>query len=640
MPRVRRRTQYSDVIRRTYIRVRHSIFRIFCYTLYNIDIVHCILLLLHTLPFSLFTMTSQMSSRRRGNWCRNYFPGDPRYASCTLKAPAEEFAKLATSEYLCGNVLDCILQSTALPIQDIGNEAIIPPMIGSLGSMGFITARNDKASVTTKDVDTDLHWKNCCDDITKLRIKLSSFINNNATPSHPQRLIIPVVDDPMITGGHFFVACFDFCVHHPDFFVAITIYDSLERKGTRIRSKDFAADIVKKINFFFNTFILHNFKVSLRQSDTDLLRLAQYEGCPRQLNGHDCGIFAVVTVLHLVERIELTPTSFTQADVTKARSLLAKTLRSDVFLLRSSLFRDCFPLLRGRNVVDAMGVEVIHNHLLCESNRRKTRSTNALLLEGLGNSAVNAIDLCWQDDIVLEEPPKAPPRNAGNKRRAGVANDEKVAVNAAKKRGANNATAKDEKANANAAKKRGVKNATAKDKKANANAAKKRGTNNNTTAKDEKTNANAAKNEGSTSDDTNQKDDVLLYRILHNSKVDSFEDLLDVAPFIEEYETLSGNRLRIQQSVIDKFRLYRCCSHVQCPFRLRFSRKGRVDGRFVLSSTNPKHSTVPQSNRAVDGRKLKKRRQGEMLDEIITRVQKTKDGLPVPADVIKTATNT
>ena len=220
------------------------------------------------------------------------------------------------------------------------------------------------------------------------------------------------------------------------------------------------------------------------------------------------------------------------------------------------------------------------------------------------------------------------------------ANDEKVAVNAAKKRGANNATAKDEKANANASKKRGVKNATAKDKKANANAAKKRGTNNNTTAKDEKTNANAAKNEDSTTDDTNQKDDVLLYRILHNSKVDSFEDLLDVAPFIEEYETLSGNRLRIQQSVIDKFRLYRCCSHVQCPFRLQFSRKGHVDGRFVLSSTNPKHSTVPQSNRAVDGRKLKKRRQGEMLDEIITRVQKTKDGLPVPADVIKTATNT
>ena len=49
---------------------------------------------------------------------------------------------------------------------------------------------------------------------------------------------------------------------------------------------------------------------------------------------------------------------------------------------------------------------------------------------------------------------------------------------------------------------------------------------------------------------------------------------------------------------------------------------------------------MPQSNRAVDGRKLKKRRQGEMLDEIVTRVQKTKDGLPVPADVIKTATNT
>ena len=89
-----------------------------------------------------------------------------------------------------------------------------------------------------------------------------------------------------------------------------------------------------------------------------------YMGCPLQLNGSDCGIFAVATVLHLVERIDFTSTSFTQADVTKARSLLAKTLRSDVFLLRSSVLRDCFPLLRGRHIVDATGVEVIRNHLV------------------------------------------------------------------------------------------------------------------------------------------------------------------------------------------------------------------------------------------------------------------------------------
>jgi hypothetical protein len=49
---------------------------------------------------------------------------------------------------------------------------------------------------------------------------------------------------------------------------------------------------------------------------------------------------------------------------------------------------------------------------------------------------------------------------------------------------------------------------------------------------------------------------------------------------------------------------------------------------------------VPQPNRAVDGRKLKKRRQGEILEEIVTRVQQTKEGLPVAADVMKTGSNT
>jgi hypothetical protein len=34
--------------------------------------------------------------------------------------------------------------------------------------------------------------------------------------------------------GHFFVACFDVSVHHPNFFVEISFYDSLERAKKRI----------------------------------------------------------------------------------------------------------------------------------------------------------------------------------------------------------------------------------------------------------------------------------------------------------------------------------------------------------------------------------------------------------------------
>jgi Ulp1 family protease len=114
-------------------------------------------------------------------------------------------------------------------------------------------------------------------------------------------------------------------MHHPEFFVAITCYDSLKHAAKLIEERGIAADIVKKMNFFFKTFVLHD-KASLRQSDTDVIQLAQYKACPMQLNGYDCGIFAVATVLHLLERIDLSSRSLTQVHVTKARSLLAKTL--------------------------------------------------------------------------------------------------------------------------------------------------------------------------------------------------------------------------------------------------------------------------------------------------------------------------
>ncbi len=132
--------------------------------------------------------------------------------------------------------------------------------------------------------------------------------------------------------------------------------------------------------------------------------------------------------------------------------------------------------------------------------------------------------------------------------------------------------------------------------------------------------------------------DTTLYCIIHNPKVECFKDLDDTFPFIEEYKRATGNRLGVQQFVLDKYRVYRCCSHVKCPFLVRFSRRLLSDGKFVLSRMNPKYSAVPRPNRAVDGRRLKKHCQGK-LGEVVTRVLKTKEGLPVPKDMFKMASN-
>jgi hypothetical protein len=54
---------------------------------------------------------------------------------------------------------------------------------------------------------------------------------------------------------------------------------------------------------------------------------------------------------------------------------------------------------------------------------------------------------------------------------------------------------------------------------------------------------------------------------------------------------------------------------------------------------NANHSAVARPNKALDGRQLKKRRRQGKLREIVTRVLQTKEGLPVPKDIMKTASN-
>jgi hypothetical protein len=115
----------------------------------------------------------------------------------------------------------------------------------------------------------------------------------------------------------------------------------------------------------------------------------QDKDSPLQNNGCDCGIFAVATTLHLADRIPLTSHLFLQTHVTKARSELVKTLCSKCAGMESAIFRDCFPLLCGRSIYDATGVEVIDHRVddsakATESHRRSTRSTNPMLSEGTG----------------------------------------------------------------------------------------------------------------------------------------------------------------------------------------------------------------------------------------------------------------
>ena len=438
--------------------------------------------------------------------------------------------------------------------------------------------------------------------VETIRNAVSQVINPEATPDLPQRLIIP-----MVIPGHFFVACFDFCVLHPNFYLDISFYDSLIHGQERITENSTAGKTVKTVNSFFNKFILHEKKhLRVRQSNTDALRQVHYKAGPRQKNNYDCGIFAVASTLHLAERITLTSKSFSQSHVTKARSELAKTYATAGALMTSSLFRDCFPMLRGRSIVDAMGLEVINTHVdaltrpAAASFRRSTRSTNPTLFVGDGVSASTALTLkCWEEDIV-----------SGNEKRMRK-KDEKPLPVGNKKRNVQEISLTSE--TDEGEKKKGKKKKAEKKKGIEVVADTTTTTSTITSSTSMKDRDKDASDDSRNGDDGSEAtNDTALYRIMHTAKVDCFNKLEDTRRIIEKYEATTGNRLRIQQSVVDRFRVYRCTSHEACPFLVRFSKRKR-GGKFYLTKMNPKHGLVVRPNRAADGRQLKKRRQGKWM---------------------------
>ena len=549
------------------------------------------------------TMSAQLPRRNRRKPVHN-FPSDPRYTSMTLQATASEMACLGREVFLSTAVLDCIIQCTALP-PDVSKEPV-PPMIASLGAMPFISSSNVTASLKRQEVELDEVWNGHQNTIFNLRRVLAPLLNPKPPLDLPQRLIVPVVE-----GAHFFVGCFDFSVRDPDFFVDISFYDSLQRSRKRLPKSSTPLDIVRQVNHFFNTYLIHeeNF-APLRQTDASLLRRVQYKECPEQTNGFDCGIFAVAIVLHLSERIEVKMDSFSQADVTKGRSQLAEAFCLESAVMTSDVFRNCFPCLCGRSIIESTGVEVITRVTELPPKQSATlryniRTRSKHIVYG-GDGATPHSAITFTSPLVTDHDTNAKHSSAsvsfkkrhhnkistgtGNGSLASAKNDEEVLFDPSPPR------------------------------------------------PDLTTTTSTISTTASMNLDTDNDSrttDTALYRIMEEQQLESFKDLNDVSALIDSYESQTGNRLRIQKSLKDRFRVYHCCVHVDCPFQVRFSKR-RSDGLYVIKKLTTKHSTVLRPTRAADGRHLKKRRQGR-LDDVVVRVFETKNGVPTPGDVVKTA---
>ena len=128
------------------------------------------------------------------------------------------------------------------------NRTWCSTIFGSLGAEAFISSMNLTASIKKIQARTKNDWKVYQGHICKASTKFKNFLKHNVKDGNfkkilntnikngdvPQRLIIPIVRGPPDIPGHFFVACFDFSVDDPKFFVIVCFYDSLERARKRI----------------------------------------------------------------------------------------------------------------------------------------------------------------------------------------------------------------------------------------------------------------------------------------------------------------------------------------------------------------------------------------------------------------------
>jgi hypothetical protein len=562
-------------------------------------------------------MSAQLTLPNRRNKWAGHFPGDPRYESSIFKAPAAHISCLGQDVFLAITVLDCILQLSAV-VPPALSEDFLPPMIGSLTCETFMSGYVTRAFRTDDTFQTIAACNANERKVSNLRNILSDMLHPNPPPDVVQRLIIPISN-----GLHFSVACIDFSVNDPNFFVEISLYDSLKPAQTEINEMGAAAIIVKNVNLFFNTFVLHDETYAgLRQTDLNVIPRVQYKHCPRQENGFDCGIFAVACILHLAERQTLQMDTFSQANVTKARSELANAFASTSAVMKRTghQFRNCFPNLRRESIISDSDIEIItplHSMIL---SSRSTRSHPALF-QGDGASHNSAITLTPASKSTKRkvQKQKEPPHELTLTMTAAVTtaplkdpeDDEKLLV---EERQAYDVT----------------NPAIERNNQVGLHAT--------TTTSTSTISTNTSMKQNLDDQDQNSAStDTVMYQIMDDMKLDGFKELVDVNVIIEEYQKRTGNRLRIQKSKKDKFRVYRCCEHVNCTFQVRFSRR-RSDGYFVLATSQEKsmHSTDHIPPKVKGDRKFKKRRKG-MLKDVIVRVLETKDGAPTPGDIMKTA---
>ncbi|KAG7350640.1 MULE transposase domain containing protein [Nitzschia inconspicua] len=215
-----------------------------------------------------------------------------------LRSTADAIRALDGEEWLSTILIDHLLQTTL--------KGCVPDhvLIGSSDCYSYFSTYNDKL---------DKH--DCADTVQTMRGGLQAYAKSEF------RYISAACHQ-----GHFFVVDVTFDSRHPAIFQQVNVYDSLS-----ITSRRRATAVLGRLQRFLSGFCFHvlDHNLLLLEKQDYVVQQAVFRNCPKQNNSHDCGLFAVAIIWHLLEGKEIHSSVFTQDHIGALREALYRGLSSN-----------------------------------------------------------------------------------------------------------------------------------------------------------------------------------------------------------------------------------------------------------------------------------------------------------------------
>ena len=250
------------------------------------------------------------------------FADDP-YRTAPLKPTEEDVSKLSRRSFLTTTLIDYLLQRLLPP--DLPDDTLI----ASSNSLNYFKVHNPKKR------DGVLRRK---------------YQNYSLRPYHFYSLTC--------ARGHFFVVSIDFDMQSRDGILAVRVYDSL-RKSQRGHDNVYGDPALVEYLRLFQQFLVQFCCFATRHQDVlvedrdFILKKVTFLPCPQQRNSYDCGLFGLVTLLHLVDQHASVEDLFTPDDISSFRKGLHTILVDGEDVNREFLYNTFRHLRRHEYPVDA-----------------------------------------------------------------------------------------------------------------------------------------------------------------------------------------------------------------------------------------------------------------------------------------------